>query len=398
MKTTKVVKPNVFTDALAVGGLDDIFSSDGGLTLLQVPLDLIDIEKQIREEFDDADNTVGELAASIMKLGVLQPIVIRPSGERYLLVAGERRMRASKLAGLDSIPAHVKHMNDQEAADAQFAENVQRKNLTLLEEAKRLNALLSSLGSIDAVCTHENKSAPWVSKRLSLLSLPTEAKRLIKENISADPDVIHAVKTVEKRDPVLAKATVDKLKETRGKASARDIAQQAKDQVKPKRVGPLVKSETPLAPGPAWLDEQRKKDYSEVQPTVAAPRDRSAIEPGAVSIAVAAPSAQQFLSLSDVALEELNRAYFDAENGDVAGSVKRLVHRREIDDSLGAIHVSGTHCGDAVAEILSGLRNGEFSADGAAAVALGAFLTGMVGEPYSLERLLQAIEPATQTN
>src|SRR5690606_30176801 len=97
--------------------------------------------------FEDADNSLQELADDIAKRGVLQPILVRPvQGGRYQLIAGERRFRAAKLAGLANIPVHVKAMSDEEAEEAQFIENIHRKNLTLREQAARIQRDLDACG------------------------------------------------------------------------------------------------------------------------------------------------------------------------------------------------------------------------------------------------------------
>ncbi|MDG5824449.1 ParB/RepB/Spo0J family partition protein (plasmid) [Xylella fastidiosa subsp. pauca] len=113
----------------------------------------------MRESFEDEENTLEDLAASIKVRGVLQPILLRSNSEGYELIAGERRYRASKLAGLEQIPAYIREMSDEEAEDAQMAENIHRKNLTQIEEAKKIQRDLDKLGSVDAVLEKHQKAA-----------------------------------------------------------------------------------------------------------------------------------------------------------------------------------------------------------------------------------------------
>jgi ParB family chromosome partitioning protein len=152
-------------------GLDsdnDLLESQGA-ELLTVSLDMIEVKAQVREIFEDEENTLADLSASIIAYGVLQPILLRPMEDGYELIAGERRYRASKLAGLESIPAYIREMTDEEAEDAQFAENIHRKNLTQIEKAKKIQRDLDRLGSVKAVLELHQKSNAWLSQIRFLL-------------------------------------------------------------------------------------------------------------------------------------------------------------------------------------------------------------------------------------
>jgi ParB family transcriptional regulator, chromosome partitioning protein len=239
-KTTE----NAFTRTADIlgAGIDALFAEPDAQYSL-IPLDMIEVKIQIRMEFEDEENPLSDLANSIKVHGVLQPIVIRQSSTGYILVAGERRYHASILAGLDSIPAIIRDMTDEEAEDAQLAENIHRKNLTQIEEALKIQRDLDRLGSVEAVLEKHQKSRPWLSKMLSLLNLPEQAKRLVNENVSADVEIITAVKTIEKHNPEKAKALVDDLKITRGKENARDKVAVVKDEVKPSKKTQKTKNE-----------------------------------------------------------------------------------------------------------------------------------------------------------
>jgi len=223
-------------------GLDALFAESAN-SFSMVYLDQIEVKGQIRQEFEDDENSLAELAESIKARGVLQPVLLRPNpnsrgSAAYELVAGERRYRASLMADLEQIPAYIKELTDEEAEDAQYAENVQRKNLTQIEEAKKLQRDLDRLGSTDAVLQKHNKSRAWLSKMLNLLYLPENTRRLVTENISADVEVINAVKGIEKKNPVEAKALVDELKNTPRQGNAREKVAEVKDRVKPKQKAP----------------------------------------------------------------------------------------------------------------------------------------------------------------
>ena len=217
-------------------GIDALFG-DAEMPEFAVNLDDVEIIGQVREEFEDDEQGLSELGASLAKMQI-QAIFLRvmPAGhpKPFRLVAGERRVRAARLQGLATLRAKAKELTDEEAEDLQFAENTHRKNLTQIEEARKIQRDLDTLGSVEAVLERHNKGRPWLSKMLSLLHLPEQAKRLVNESISADAEVISTVRQVEKVSPAKAKELVDELKKTRGKEDARAKALAVRDEVKPK--------------------------------------------------------------------------------------------------------------------------------------------------------------------
>lgn len=148
----------------------------------EVPLDAVDVNpRQPRARFDD--QAIEDLAASIRDRGVLQPILLRTSAPgRFELIAGERRLRASRIAGLDRIPALVKEANDSESLVLAIVENVLRADLTALEEARAYQALMAEfLLTQDEVAKRVGKSRPAITNTLRLLQLPAEAQRDLEE-------------------------------------------------------------------------------------------------------------------------------------------------------------------------------------------------------------------------
>jgi ParB family transcriptional regulator, chromosome partitioning protein len=148
----------------------------------EVPLDAIDVNpRQPRARFDD--QAIEDLATSIRDRGVLQPILLRTTGnDRFELIAGERRLRASRLAGLDRIPALVKEANDSESLVLAIVENVLRADLTALEEARAYQALMAEFSlTQDEVARRVGKSRPAITNTLRLLQLPSEAQRDLEE-------------------------------------------------------------------------------------------------------------------------------------------------------------------------------------------------------------------------
>lgn len=277
-------------DMLNAGDLGSL-TGDSGQDFSLIVIAEIAVKPQVREIFEDAENSLEDLADSIREHGVLQAIIIRPipGPIPFELVAGERRLRAATMAGLEQIPAIVRELTDEEAEAIQFAENIQRKNLTQIEIGNRLQRDLDNLGNIEAVMAKHKKSRAWISKWLSILDLPEQAQRLVDENLSADPEVILGVKQIEKVSPEAAKEVVDELKKTQGESkkggNARDKVQAAKDAVKPPKKP--RKEKTP----PANSDN------------VATPRDESHKESGPVTDVPPATLA------NDPALQELQQTF-----------------------------------------------------------------------------------------
>lgn len=148
----------------------------------EVPLEAIDVNpRQPRARFDD--QAIQDLATSIRDRGVLQPILLRArGGDRFELIAGERRLRASRLAGLERVPALVKEANDSESLVLAIVENVLRADLTALEEARAYQALMAEFSlTQDEVARRVGKSRPAITNTLRLLQLPAEAQRDLEE-------------------------------------------------------------------------------------------------------------------------------------------------------------------------------------------------------------------------
>ena len=135
---------------------------------------------QPREHFNDEH--LGELADSIKKHGVLQPVVVRRAGERYQLVVGERRFRASKLAGRQTIPAIVRDIDDDDSLKFAMLENLQREDLTPVEEARGYAALRDEFGlSVKDVAGMLGKDRSTVANTLRLLKLPVRVIELLEQ-------------------------------------------------------------------------------------------------------------------------------------------------------------------------------------------------------------------------
>jgi len=155
--------------------------SPGDGDLRQLPLEFLQRGKyQPRIDFDEA--ALQELADSIKAQGVMQPIVVRSIGaDRYEIVAGERRWRASQLAALDTIPAIVRDISDETAIAMALIENIQRENLNPLEEARALKRLQTEFDlSQQEVATAVGKSRPVIANLMRLLSLEREVLEMLE--------------------------------------------------------------------------------------------------------------------------------------------------------------------------------------------------------------------------
>lgn len=133
---------------------------------------------QPRTTFDEAD--LAELSESIAQVGVLQPILVRPDGDGYQIVAGERRYQAATRAGLTTIPAIVREMGDTESLEIALIENIQRSDLNSIEEARAYKELLAQTGMTqEQLATKLAKSRSAITNALRLLDLPEEVQQLV---------------------------------------------------------------------------------------------------------------------------------------------------------------------------------------------------------------------------
>ncbi len=169
-------------------GLDSLLS-DNSLeetsAAQPVILNLMEIEPnkdQARKHFDD--DALSELADSIAQHGVLQPLLVRPIiGGGYQLVAGERRWRASRIAGLTQVPAIIKELSDSDAAVISLIENLQREDLNPVEEAFGFASLIKDFNlTQEEAAQRVGKSRPAVANALRLLKLPESVLDLVREN------------------------------------------------------------------------------------------------------------------------------------------------------------------------------------------------------------------------
>lgn len=168
-------------------GLDALFADNSIEEIAStsaVKLKIMDIEPnrdQPRKIFDE--DALAELADSIAKHGVIQPLLVRPMPDgSYQLVAGERRWRASRMAGLTEVPVVIKELSDDEAMALALIENLQREDLNAIEEAQGIKALMDTLSlTQDEAAESVGKSRPAVANALRLLKLPDSVIALVSD-------------------------------------------------------------------------------------------------------------------------------------------------------------------------------------------------------------------------
>ena len=173
-----------------------------------LPIRLIDPNRdQPRRTFDE--DALRELAASIEAVGVIQPIIVAEVGERYSIIAGERRYRASRMVGLDEIPAIVRNWDEQRRLEAALIENLQRDDLNPIEEALGVKRLMeeSSLTQ-EKVAERLGKSRPAVANLLRLLTLEESVQQLLIEGKLSAGHARALVTVDKKRQVQLANLTV----------------------------------------------------------------------------------------------------------------------------------------------------------------------------------------------
>ncbi len=165
---------------------------------------------QPRRHFDP--DALAELSASIRQRGLLQPVIVKRDGDGFLLMAGERRYRAAKLAGLTVIPALVR---DDDPIEIAIIENLQREDLSPLEEAEGLGALIEQYGyTHDGLAELVGKSRPYVSNTLALRRLPEHIKNAYHERPEVSREIMISVaraETPERQELLWRLATMRKL-------------------------------------------------------------------------------------------------------------------------------------------------------------------------------------------
>jgi ParB family chromosome partitioning protein len=185
---------------------------------------------QPRRHFDE--QTLNELADSIRSNGVLQPVIVKKVANGYLLVTGERRCRASKIAGFSTVPAIIRDYNNQYLAELALLENIQREDLTIVEEAEAYQNAIQSLKLTHLELAQKiGKSRSYVSNALGILTLPTDVLNEINQgNISMG----HARSLSKLKDVTRIKKIANMIIQER--LTVRDIESLVKKEKKKKEI------------------------------------------------------------------------------------------------------------------------------------------------------------------
>jgi ParB family transcriptional regulator, chromosome partitioning protein len=173
-------------------GLDILLPQTGAADdslVREIPISDIDPSlSQPRKTFDA--ETILQLADSIRQKGLLQPILVVQQGQRYRIIAGERRYRACRLAGLSSIPCLIRDFDESEQLEAALIENIQRENLNPIEEAQAIQSLISRFGyTQEDTAKRLGRSRPAIANQLRLLTLPEAVQAMV---VSGDLSAGHA--------------------------------------------------------------------------------------------------------------------------------------------------------------------------------------------------------------
>lgn len=160
----------------------EVISSAKANDIVEISLDEIQSNPyQPRKTFND--ESLKELASSIKEYGIVQPIIVKKNIKGYYLIAGERRTKAARLAGLETIPAIIKDFDDQEMMEIALVENIQREDLNPIDEAQAyLNIIELGNMTQEEFATRFGKSRSHVTNMLGLLKLPTATKKLVENN------------------------------------------------------------------------------------------------------------------------------------------------------------------------------------------------------------------------
>ena len=193
---------------------------------------------QPRKSFDETQ--LSELSDSIKQNGVLQPILVRKKGDMYEIVAGERRYQASKLAGLKEIPAIVRDIDDAEVFQLALIENLQRSDLTPIEEARGYRQLLDTKGlTQEGLAKILSKSRSAIANTLRLMDLPQEVQNMMEEGqiTAGHARAILAVPTEEGRIKLAQKVVAENLT-VRQTENLAPLFSVTRDEKKPKNPAP----------------------------------------------------------------------------------------------------------------------------------------------------------------
>ena len=180
-------------------GIISLLAARTPTAVRELPLDKV-VPNPSQPRMTWHEETLQELAASIKEHGVLQPILVRPSGDQYEIIAGERRWRSSKIAGKETIPAIVERFDDATALEIALIENLQREDLSPLDEAVIYQKMTGELGySIRQLAGKLGKDKGYVENRLRLASAPDDVREMVAKRYDTLSAAYELMKLEDKR-------------------------------------------------------------------------------------------------------------------------------------------------------------------------------------------------------
>lgn len=191
--------------ALFTDNEENIRVDTSGVPAEEIEITLIDRNpNQPRKTFKE--ETLKEMATSIASYGVLQPLLLIKNGDRYLIIAGERRFRAALMAGLKTVPAIVREFTDQQIQEISLIENLHREDLNAIEAAEGMKELMDNHGlTQEDVAQRIGKSRPYVTNTLRLLQLPAEVADMVR-NGDLSPGHARALISIDDKDYLITLA------------------------------------------------------------------------------------------------------------------------------------------------------------------------------------------------
>lgn len=236
-----------------------------------VSLDQIDLDAQVRTGSGLDEESLQELAESVQVNGILQPVLLRPNGERLIVIAGERRCRAARLAGFSHVPALIGQADNGRAAAMQLIENVQRVDLSLMEIAAALRKLADEGKTLTEISQIVRKSKPWVSKHLaaSIEKLGYYTRFFLEDHNPDDLELVLTVHQIEKLGKWYPRGSqlVDRIKEgNAGRQEARELLAAMKEEVSAEKADKKAAKKKAGGQGALELDgssqEQKAAEWS----------------------------------------------------------------------------------------------------------------------------------------
>ncbi|MDF2939761.1 MAG: chromosome partitioning protein ParB [Gammaproteobacteria bacterium] len=207
--------------ALKLQVMNDIAEASG--KLFELPIERLEADpNQPRKSFRNIEG----LAESIKFKGIIQPIIVRPRNQdgKYIIIAGERRFHAAKMAGLSTLPCIIRDEEDANILILQLLENDQRDNVSPFEEAAALSKLVENMGVSKAQAAAElGRDPAWISIRLGLQGASQAIKDLAQDGVIEDIRTLHELRKLEAESPVQAKNLMEKIRNNQVSGSYRQV-------------------------------------------------------------------------------------------------------------------------------------------------------------------------------